>query len=74
MDLQLYSLLHPAGEHISSSPGKATCEEKTFLSQSVHSLGALVHCEYAQVGLPSWKYVSCDTIIEKLIVLVHASN
>ena len=47
-DLLLYPLLYPTGEHTSSTPGEATSETKSFLSQSVLSLGVLV----AQAALP----------------------
>ena len=48
-DLLLYTIPHPTGEHTLSIPKGATNDES--LSQSVHSLGALVLVGLLRAGL-----------------------
>ena len=67
--LKLYVLHYPTGECTSSGLQRATSDEEPLLSQSVHSLGVLVHCKPALAGLYAVNR-SYDLLAEQLTVFV----
>ena len=60
-DLLLYTIPGPTGEHTLSIPKGATSDEKPFLLQSVHSLGALVLVGLLRAGLRA--SLHCENIL-----------